>query len=78
MTFDDDFLRFTFPNGTTTHIAAKDAGVSWPPPEKMLVFDPSTGRDVLFCQDSCSVITDDQRTTMTHVCRGAAYQVATS
>lgn len=72
MTFDDDFVRIPLPAGNA-NIRCKTIGVEWPPPERLLIAMPE-GSVLTFVRESFSVITDEQRSDMTHVCRGAQYQ----
>ena len=67
MTFDDDFVRLNFQGGTKI-IRCKLLGLTWPPPEEIDIEGFKLKRIRL------SSITDEQRKTMTHVCRGAEYQ----
>lgn len=69
MTFDDDFLLFNVPDEGITRVFVKSVGLSWPPP-KYIDFNGSVYRQV-----SHSRITDEQRQEMTHVMRGAAYEI---
>jgi hypothetical protein len=72
MTFDDDFMRLNFPDGSTKIYSLKQNDMEWPPPEKIMVdFD---GGVVTLRRESYSVITDEERARMTHVCRGAEYR----
>lgn len=68
MTFDDDFVQVQFAGGLK-RIYCNSIGVEWPPPEtlEILGFECKLLRH--------SQITDEQRETMEHVCRGAEYEV---
>lgn len=66
MTFDDDFLQFEFPGGTK-RVALKTLGLDWPPPEQIDFMGFPMRRDTY------SQITDEQRTELTMVMRGARY-----
>lgn len=68
MTFDDDFLQFEF-DGGIKRFTCQSLAVSWPPPETI----DFQGFEMTLV--GLSTITDQQRATMTHVCRGAVYQV---
>jgi hypothetical protein len=63
----DDMLQLTWPGGETTNVKLVNADLDWPPPKTF------TMAGVTWEMVSCSVITDEQRATMTHVYRGAAY-----
>lgn len=73
MTYDDDFIRIEGSN-----FRAKDLGLEWPPPERMTFMDGQfreavEGDKPVWIMHRRSQITDEQRKTMTHVCRGAEY-----
>lgn len=68
MTFDDDFLQLVL-NGRVKRVTCKQAGVSWPPPERI-----SAG-SIVMRQVRRSQLSDDERAVMTHVRRGAEYVV---
>lgn len=68
MTFDDDFCRFEFPDGAK-NITCKTIGLTWPPPEKVMV------SKVKFKMESRSQLSDEVRKGMTHVARGAKYNL---
>jgi hypothetical protein len=66
MTFDDDFVQFNFQGGTK-RFTCKELGVDWPPPES-----------IEFCgfvmtRNRYSQISDEDRSAMTNVIRGAEY-----
>ena len=65
MTFDDDCIRVA---GQTYR--CKDLGIEWPPPKLL-----RANNGQLLEQISCSELTDEERASMTHVCRGAEYKV---
>ena len=81
MTFDDDFVRLNFITGVA-NFPLKNVGLEWPPPERVFVEplgflrEPTPDDDptYLMRRVSFSQITDEQRATMTHVCRGAEYR----
>jgi hypothetical protein len=68
MTFDDDFLQLEFEHGMK-RVTCKSAGLDWPPPETLSVFGFHMRRDTF------SQISDEQRSGMDHVCRGARYVI---
>jgi len=68
MTFDDDFVQLTMQGGTKRY-SCKDLGYTWPPPDEI------TWGGFLFEQIRRSQITDEQREGMSHVMRGAEYNV---
>jgi hypothetical protein len=66
MTFDDDFLMLHTESGIRRP-TCRSLGIEWPPPETL---------DILgfrWTQSRRSEITDEHRSAMTHVCRGAEY-----
>ena len=67
MTFDDDFVQIDTLAGTRRY-ALKLLGLDWPPPERIEIMGFG------FQRTSMSEISDDARSTMTHVMRGAAYE----
>jgi hypothetical protein len=79
VTFDDDFVRFNLLFGAE-NIACVKLGLEWPPPERIVIehgrvraaTDDDPASSVLI-MDRMSEITDEERATMTHVCRGAEY-----
>ena len=70
MTYPDDFMLFHF-GGVVGDLRyrCKDVGVEWPPPE-----DFSAG-PFKFKLENFSQITDEDRSKMTHVVRGAEYKL---
>lgn len=68
MTFDDDFIQLEF-RGGTKRILCSAAGIQWPPPPEL---DVDGFRMRL---ESMSRITDEQRSGLTRLCRGAVYVV---
>ena len=66
MTFDDDMLQLEFAHGMK-RIFCKLNGIDWPPPEVIEIFGFRMRRK------SMSIISDEDRADMTHVCRGAVY-----
>lgn len=81
MTFDDDMVRLNLHAGTPT-IPLVAIGLEWPPPEHIYLDADSTIREATPDDDgrfvmrrlSMSQITDEQRSEMTHVVRGAEYE----
>jgi len=69
MTFDDDSLFLETRAGRIVVPCAK-LGLSWPPPEQVVV------NEVPYRRVSLSAITDEQREGMTNVFRGALYEPA--
>lgn len=69
MTFDDDFIRISGMN-----ITLKSLELEWPPPLFIEVNNHGELPNLFLKRISCSEITDEQRTTMTHVVRGAEYR----
>jgi hypothetical protein len=74
-TFNDDFIRleFTvFKGGELKHVMkhflCKENNIDWPPPEKFV------WNGIVFVREAMSTLTDEQRSDMTHVCRGALYK----
>lgn len=67
MTFDDDFIQLLIEDIGVVRFPCAPAGIDWPPPD-VLCFEGTMYRQVRRSQ-----ITDEQRQTMTHVCRGAEY-----
>lgn len=68
MTHDDDFVVLQFDHGIIRQ-PCRALGLKWPPPETIEVFG------IRMQRNRFSQITDEQRATMTHVCRGAEYSV---
>ena len=66
MTFNDDFCRIQFMNGTKDYFC-ETLGLDWPPPELINIHGFDMKRLKL------SAITDEQREGMTNVIRGALY-----
>ncbi len=66
MTFNDDFCRIQFMNGTKD-ITCEKLGIPWPPPPTIYV------NHTPFARLKLSAITDEQREGMTNVIRGALY-----
>jgi hypothetical protein len=84
VTFEDDFVRLHMSVGSP-NIPLVKLGLEWPPPEYLLVeLDgiraaipedlDGVERPFVMVRERFSVITDDQRAGMTHVCRGAEYR----
>lgn len=70
MTFDDDFVLVGAIRATL-----KSLGLEWPPPPFMRINNHVDLPDFFVKRLRMSEITDEQRATMTHVCRGAEYEV---
>jgi hypothetical protein len=68
MTYDDDFVRLCFDHGVVNQ-PCKALGLAWPPPEEF------EAMGFKFRRVRFSKITDEQRAGMTHVMRGAEYEV---
>lgn len=66
MTFDDDFARVHFDNGSRD-LVLKSLGVDWPPPEVLDIYG------FKYRRSSMSDITDEARAKLDFVCRGAEY-----
>ena len=66
MTFDDDFVLVNFTGGKK-RLRCTDLSIDWPPPE---ILDIGGFK---FTRERYSQITDEERATMSHVCRGAEY-----
>jgi hypothetical protein len=64
MTFEDDFIRIAGMN-----VCCKKIDLEFPPPEE-LEWGGRTFKRIRYSQ-----ITDEQRETMTHVARGAEYEM---
>jgi len=75
MTFDDDYIRLILTTGPLD-VTCKALGLDWPPPEFITItggpFSEPTFRRVRY-----SLIIDEERAEMAHVCRGAEYRHAT-
>lgn len=68
MTFYDDYMRLVDVGRMGfTDFYCRQQGFDWPPPEQINYH----GR--VYRRSRMSGITDKQRETMTHVCRGAEY-----
>jgi hypothetical protein len=67
-TFDDDFIQLRTESGIRRYKLAP-LGLTWPPPEMIDI------GGFKFRLLGHSQITDEERATMTHVCRGAEYEV---
>lgn len=67
MTFDDDMLQLEFDHGVK-RVLCKPNGIDWPPAEVIEIFGFRMRRE------SMSIISDEDRADMTHVCRGAVYR----
>lgn len=66
MTFDDDMVTINFTNGPVRQTCIA-LGLEWPPPEFIIIFG------FTFKRLRLSSISDEQRASMTNVCRGAEY-----
>lgn len=69
MTFDDDMLRFVLDGGTRA-VSCKAAGLDWPPPDTLVVWD------FKFTLHRRSELSDEDRAGMPYVIRGAEYRLA--
>jgi hypothetical protein len=69
MTFDDDIVVLNHPC-RTLRIPCVKLGLEWPPPEILGVGEYGT-----FSRVNYSKITDEERARMTHVVRGAEYNL---
>jgi hypothetical protein len=69
VTFDDDFIKVGMIRPTL-----KSLGMEWPPPPFIEVNNHGELPNLFLKQISCSQITDEERSKMTRVCRGAEYQ----
>lgn len=89
MTFEDDFVRLHLAIIGTLNLPLRECGLTWPPPERIVLNDRwrrggeepmvrlpdgSDPLDVVLVRTRMSAITDEQRTRMSRVCRGAEYQ----
>lgn len=76
MTFDDDLLILQMPSGPH-RVRCTQLGIQWPPPTTLRLrgFEAPFS-DIDFRLLRMSAITDDQRASMTHVCRAAEYVYA--
>lgn len=70
MTFDDDMFVCGGMRATL-----KSLGLTWPPPEFIIVKNRGELPDTYLRRVSYSAITDKQRADMSHVCRGAQYEL---
>lgn len=69
--FEDDFIQVEDEKGRILgRFVCSENGLNWPPPQAV-----QWGK-VLYKRTNFSQITDEQRQTMTHVCRGAVYVAA--
>ena len=66
MTFDDDYMQLVF-DGGVKRMSCKAAGIDWPPPDRIEI------EGFAMVLRRRSQITDEQRSELTHVCRGAEY-----
>lgn len=79
MTFEDDFARLNWSIGVFDVPLVK-LELEWPPPDLIFVGDeiraatPDDDPGLVMRRVSMSAITDEQRSGMTHVCRGAEYR----
>ena len=83
-TFNDDYIQLELPDGRR-RLFCSHVGLTWPPPEKLWVddFGVRIANDDddpagVLERKSFSMITDEQRSRMTHVARGALYEYATA
>lgn len=68
MTFDDDFVKIGMVRATL-----KSLDLEWPPPPFIEVNNHGELPNLFLKRVRFSEITDDDRSQMTHVCRGAEY-----
>lgn len=73
-TFDDDFCQFEHDGGMWRTMVSDIPGLEWPPPPIIEDESESLPGVTLWVRESMSEITDDDRSDMTHVCRGAVYR----
>lgn len=74
MTYDDDHLLVEIPGIGAVRIPCVDAGIEWPPPERINF--TSTKLPIaagVYVRESYSLITDEQRAGLQRVMRGARY-----
>jgi hypothetical protein len=69
LTFDDDFVRIGMVTATL-----KSLGLTWPPPLFIEINNHGELPNLLVKRVRCSEITDEQRSQMSHVARGAMYE----
>jgi len=68
MTFDDDFVKIGM-----VRTSLKALGLEWPPPPFMRIDNHGELPDLYVKRMRYSEITDEHRSKMTHVARGAEY-----
>jgi len=68
MTFDDDFVQIG-----RVRTPLKQLGLEWPPPAFIRIDNHGALPDLLVKRVRYSEITDEERSGMTHVRRGAEY-----
>lgn len=73
MTFGDDFLEIKQTIGDPLRYSCAELGLSWPPPETMSLAVGLDGVIRRYQRTQFSHIADEERATMTNVCRGAVY-----
>jgi len=85
VTYDDDFVQLNTLFFGTIRVTVKDAGLTWPPPELVIMPDdrveevilrePNKDDDMSFVfeRKRMSQLTDEQRGGTDHVIRGAEY-----
>jgi hypothetical protein len=71
MTFDDDHIVLESAAGFQ-RTTLKAQGLTWPPPERI------ANAAGVWVRQSYSTITDEERAAMSHVARGALYQLEKS
>lgn len=72
MTFEDDFIQLEFGEGVMRRAACVKNNIEWPPPQTLNIYG------IMFERVSMSQITDEERSNMSHVCRGALYKIKES
>jgi hypothetical protein len=83
MTFDDDYIQYAVDGNVRRH-PCKLVRLDWPPAEtlnmRFLTWDGNDAHDITYSLKRLrfSSITDDERAQMTHVCRGAEYEVVST
>lgn len=65
-TFHDDFVQLEFESGTR-RASCSDLGITWPPPAMLIV------SEIPMARLSMSQVTDEERTEMDFLMRGALY-----
>lgn len=71
MTFDNDFIQFNTESGPK-RITLNSVQLEWPPPERIKILE------FVYVLIRRSEITDEHRSRMRHIARGAEYQLVDS